>query len=86
MHRIAVLWGRAEDYAHDPLYREQFPLVVSRAVAALPVLVEIALPFVQKFGFLIAYKGPKAEIEIKQAQQALSLVGGQSGWRAFDRK
>ena len=54
--KIEVMNNRAEELAHWPSHREQFALVVSRAVAALPTLVELTLPFCQigGRGFLVS--------------------------------
>ena len=40
-----IVVGRAEEVAHKAGYRERFGLVLSRAVASLPTLVELTLPF-----------------------------------------
>lgn len=74
---ISALHGRAEDFGHDEKYRAGFDIVVSRAVAKLTVLAELCLPFVRKGGLFVAYKGPKAEEELREADNALNLLGGQ---------
>lgn len=66
---------RAEDYAKD--HREEFDMVVSRAVANLSTLSEYALPFLKVGGIFIAMKGPKAEEEYEYAQNALKILGGE---------
>lgn len=66
---------RAEDYAKD--HREEFDLVISRAVANLSTLLEYSLPFLKVGGIFIAMKGPKAEEEYKDAQNALKILGGE---------
>lgn len=71
-----LLHGRAEEYGRDKAYREQFDVVVSRAVAALPTLAELCLPFVRVGGILIAFKGPAVAEEIKNAESALQKLGG----------
>jgi len=68
--------ARAEDIAHNPLYREKFDIAVSRAVAPLNVLTEMALPFVKKGGVMIAYKGTAAMSERIAAQKAAEVCGG----------
>lgn len=67
---------RAEEAAKKADWREQFDCVTARAVAAAPTLVELALPFVRVGGRLIAYKGPAAEEELRQAKEAIFLLGG----------
>lgn len=47
---IRAIHGRAEDYAKQQEYREQFDLCVSRAVANLATLSEYCLPYVKKMG------------------------------------
>lgn len=66
---------RAEDYAKD--HREEFDLVISRAVANLSTLLEYGLPFLKVGGIFIAMKGPKAEEEYEDAQNALKILGGE---------
>ncbi len=53
-----ILHGRAEDFAHNPKFREKFDIVVTRAVAPWPTLLELTLPFVKLGGEFLAYQGP----------------------------
>jgi 16S rRNA (guanine527-N7)-methyltransferase len=76
LSKTKVLLGRAEDLAREIRYREKFDLVVSRAVAALPVLMELSLPFVRLGGMFVAYKGPEGRSEVKEAEKALEILGG----------
>ncbi len=73
---VEIVVGRAEEVAHKPEFREQFNIVLSRAVAPLPALVELALPFCAIGGSFIAQKKGAIEAEIKQAGKAISLLGG----------
>ena len=57
LKNITPLVGRAEEIAKDAAYREQFDCATARAVAALPVLSELCLPFVTLGGRFIAMKG-----------------------------
>ncbi len=75
LDNVDVLEGRAEDFARDPTQRETYDLVVARAVAPLPVLLEYALPFLRLGGTLAAPKGSAALTEIDAAQAALSELG-----------
>lgn len=74
-----VLNARAEQAAHEPIYREHFDVVTARAVAALPMLCELCLPFVKPGGVFVAYKGPreKAEEELQSAARAIKTLGAQ---------
>jgi len=76
---VTVLTSRAEQAGQDPAHRESYDLVLSRAVASLPVLLEYCLPLVRVGGQTIAYKGPDAEEEIGRSQSALTALGGRLG-------
>ncbi len=76
LEKICVKHGRAEDLAHDKLYREQFDFCFSRAVANLSTLTELCLGFVKKGGMFIPYKSALAEDEISNAQNSIKLMGG----------
>jgi len=53
---VEIIVGRAEEVARVAQYREKFKLVLSRAVAPLPTLVELTLPFCALGGSFIAQK------------------------------
>jgi 16S rRNA (guanine527-N7)-methyltransferase len=69
---------RCEDAARDPQYRDAFDCATARAVASLPVLLELSLPFVRPGGFFLAYKGPALEDELPASKSALFLLGGKA--------
>ncbi len=73
---ITAIHNRAEDGARDPKLRDGFDLVVSRAVASLPVLSEYCLPYVKPGGLLIAYKSGDIKEELEGASHALKVLGG----------
>jgi 16S rRNA (guanine527-N7)-methyltransferase len=73
---IEIVVGRAEEVAHVAQYRERFNLVLSRAVAQLPTLVELALPFCVVGGSFIAQKKGDIGQEVSQANKAIELLGG----------
>ncbi|HEY83399.1 MAG TPA: 16S rRNA (guanine(527)-N(7))-methyltransferase RsmG [Dehalococcoidia bacterium] len=77
LDEVEVVCGRAEDIAHEAGYREQFTLVVSRAVARLATLVELALPFCAPGGRFIAQKKGDITREVADAARAIELVGGE---------
>lgn len=67
--------SRAEDFARDPKYRENFDCVTSRAVARLPVLLEYAVPLLKVNGHFLAAKGSQVDDEVKESEQALKVLG-----------
>ena len=73
---IEAIHSRAEELAHNKEYREQFDLVVSRAVANLSTLSEYCLPFAKVGGYFVSYKSEKASEEIAAAKNAIFLCGG----------
>ena len=75
LREIVVIAERAETFANRE--REQYDIVVARAVSQLNILLELALPLVHLDGFFIAYKGAKAGEEIQDSQNALRILGGQ---------
>jgi len=68
--------ARAEELARNKAHREKYDVCVSRAVANLTTLSEYCLPFIKVGGYLLAYKGPDADQEIKEAEKAISILGG----------
>ena len=67
---------RAEEAGLDKRMRESFDLVTARAVAKLRVLCEYCLPLVKMRGFFVAMKGPGAGEELAEAENAMSILGG----------
>jgi len=76
MTKLEVLHGRAESLAREEEHREQYDVVVARAVAEMPVLAELTLPFTRMGGLVIAMKAATAEAEVADADRALSILGG----------
>ena len=76
LQNVIIVNGRAEDLGKLPEYREQFDMVVSRAVADYRVLCEYCLPFVKENGIFAAWKGPGAYEEMKNAAEAIRILGG----------
>lgn len=71
---IDFIHGRAEDFGQDLAFREQYDIVVSRAVAELPVLLEFCTPFLKVGGYFIAQKGVRCDEELKLAASALATL------------
>ncbi len=68
---VVIVHGRAEELAKQPEYRERYASVTARAVARLPVLIELASPFVKVGGSFHALKGPTSSEEIAESEHAL---------------
>ena len=75
---VQISAARAEDAARDARYREKFDLVLSRAVAPLAVLAELALPFSAVGGRFIAQKKGAIGEELARAAKAVAILGGAS--------
>lgn len=74
--KLRVLNARAEEAGRLPELRESFGMVTARALAAMNVLCEYALPLLRLGGNLWAYKGAGWQEECAGAEQALQLLGG----------
>lgn len=74
---VTTVHARAEDGARTAL-RDSFDFAVARAVAQLNVLCEYCLPYVRAGGSFLAMKGRSADEEFAGAQNAITLLGGQT--------
>lgn len=76
LENVEVLVGRAEEIAHRAKYREQFDIVLSRAVATLPTLLELTLPFCLVKGRIIIQKKGDIEDELIHSVRSIKILGG----------
>ena len=74
LDEVEVLARRAEDVGQDPRCRETFDVAVARALAPMPVLVELCLPLVRVGGRLLAQKTKREDVEA--AARAIEVLGG----------
>ena len=77
LHKVRTLHARAEDAGRDQRHRQAYDIVVARAVARLPVLVEYCLPLCKLGGQVIAMKGASAFDETNAAAKAIDAFGGE---------
>ena len=76
LQNITAIHGRAEEFAKNKSYRENYDLCVSRAVANLATLSEYCLPYVKVGGKFISYKSGTVQEEAEQAEKAVRILGG----------
>ena len=74
--RVTTISARAEDLGNDVNYRESFDVCTSRAVARLTMLSELCLPLVKVGGRFLAMKSLSTDEELKEAEKAITLLGG----------
>ena len=75
LDNIDTLNGRAELIWRDEEHRAQYDLVVSRATANFPTLIEYVLPLLKIWWIFAAYKLEDKE-ELKSTKKALSRMWG----------
>ena len=75
LNNLTAITARAENYAKEEGVRESFDIAVARAVADLPVLCELCIPFVRIGGSFIAMKASKGDDEFSRSQDAIRLCG-----------
>jgi 16S rRNA (guanine527-N7)-methyltransferase len=73
---VKTVNARAEDAGQLSHHRAKYDLVLARAVARLPILVEYLLPFARVGGYCIAMKGGTVFDEAKDAEPALAALKG----------
>lgn len=76
LEHIETIHGRAEDFAKQADYREQYDICVSRAVANLATLSEYCIPYVKIGGLFIPYKSGEIEEELSHSEKAITILGG----------
>ena len=77
LDNVSAISARAEELARDKDYRESFDFATARAVAALPVLSELCLPFVRLGGRFVAMKALQGESEADAARNSIAICGGE---------
>ncbi len=71
LKNVEVVHSRGEEF----IARESFDVVTARAVAALPILLELIAPLLKVGGLFLAMKGANGEKELLESQKALKTLG-----------
>ena len=74
---VTLLKGRAEELSRQKEHREGYDVAVSRALASMPVLAELCLPYVKPGGLFLAVKSNKTDEEIDAARAIIQTLGGE---------
>lgn len=76
LDNLTAISARAEELSNDKKFRESFDFVCARAVAALPVLSELCIPFVKRGGLFCALKGKNGAEELEMSRVGIEKLGG----------
>lgn len=76
MTHVRVVTDRAETAGRMGDLREKFDIAIARAVGPMRVMLELTMPMVRVGGAVLAMKGRSVEGELRDAGDALQLLGG----------
>ena len=77
LKNVRTLHARAEDAGRDGDHRAAYDLVTARAVARMPTLMELTLPFAKEECQVIAMAGSNAFEDANKAARAIDVLGGE---------
>jgi 16S rRNA (guanine527-N7)-methyltransferase len=75
LSRVTTVNARAEEAARDPAHRDAYDLAVARALAPLPVALELCLPFVRPAGRLVLPRGTDLPAQLDDGVAAARELG-----------
>jgi len=64
---VRLVCGRSEELAREDTHREQYDVVLARALAPLNILLELAAPFVKTGGRLLCWKSMNIDRELQDS-------------------
>ena len=76
LSNVCTVAARAEEFAVLPDKREKYDYATARAVASLPILCELTIPFVKVGGSLVAMKAKGAHEEFEISRSAIRQLAG----------
>jgi 16S rRNA (guanine527-N7)-methyltransferase len=71
LNSVKIVQNRLENMGKE----HKYDLITARAVAKLPILMEICLPYVKNGGRFVAYKQENIEIEPESAENIARILG-----------
>lgn len=74
LEQVTVLAARSEVAARDPEHRDRYQWATGRALAALPVVIELCAPFLAPGGLLVAQRRGDLDAEIQAAAPAFKAL------------
>ena len=74
LKNVETVWSRGEDLVKSSKYKNKFDIVLSRAVAYLPELIELTQDLIKPNGTLVFYKTYSKE-EIEEGKKRAIKVG-----------
>jgi len=74
LKNVKCIAERAETLGHEAEHRDEYDIVLTRAVAPLKILAEYTVPLVCLYGRVIAYKGPEYITELIEARNAITKL------------
>ncbi len=74
---VRLVCGRSEELARESAHREQYDIVLSRALAPLNILLELAAPFLKVGGHILCWKSLHIDQELQDALLARSELSCQ---------
>lgn len=76
LSRVQIVVARAEDTAHVAEHREAYQVVTARALARLPITVELTLPFCAVGGVVVVPAKGDFGPDVERASGAVERLGG----------
>lgn len=74
LNDVSCIHARAEEQAFKENFRDSFDIALSRAVASLPMLCELCLPYVKPGGLFLAMKSRDYAEELKASENAIKAL------------
>ena len=75
INNVEIINERSENISDKQ--RDYFDIVTARAVANLPTLLELTIPYVKVDGYFLSFKGSSYEEEMENSKNAINKLGSQ---------